>query len=107
MKLHAFIAKVQSISPEHQKGSTRFKNIIVCKPAPTDDFGEKIGKDDIFKIAVFNDRIDKIPANIIGKIVELNCYLQGTEFLQEGKEIIHNLNLVLSGIKLAEVKKEF
>lgn len=107
MKLHIFTAKVRSISPEHQRNATRYKYLIVDKPAPTNDFDEKIGKDDAFRIVVFNDKIDRIPENVTGKIVEIGCYLQGKEVLIEGKEISYFNEMILYGIKLAEVKKEF
>ncbi|MBK8177170.1 MAG: hypothetical protein IPK66_18505 [Rhodospirillales bacterium] len=91
----------------------RVLRTLVYGTSRTDDFGEKVGKDSVFKISVFGKGMEKIPADWLGKDLhsatvagvkaELTVYVNGSYIQKEGAERgFYNVNLNLSNLTLLQ-----
>lgn len=88
--------------PQHtQDKQYRFKTIVLKKPGFTDEFGEKIGKDDLFACKVWNDRIEQLPDLKRGDKVKAVLNLSGREGLDRNtSEIYYSININIKQIDL-------
>jgi|GEM_PF-4124678 len=84
-----------------QDNQFRFKTIVLKKPGFTDEFGDKIGKDDLFECKVWNDRIEQLPVLKKGDKVKAMLNLSGREVLDRNtSEIYYTMNLNIKQIDL-------
>ena len=96
---HKFI--IEKISTEHtSKSGKSYREIILKKNAPTDDFGDPIGKDDLFKVAVFEKNLDKLNGLKSGDRVLAQLYMNGEEKLDQNSNILYSVNFSIRQIKL-------
>lgn len=81
--------------PQQLKSGKFVQEIVVTKPAGTDEFGDRVGKDQHYPIKIFKDnREDFQRAEILKKKCKATCYLNGREFTtQEGLGWAIQLNL--------------
>lgn len=87
-------AIIESISPiETAKSGTKFVNIVIRKPARMNEFGEKIGNDDIFNVQVYNNKIEEIPKLHKGDKIEIKMSLSGSEHLDQNSKIFYRMSL--------------
>ena len=85
---HKFIVQHVFAPESSQNGQHRFQRILLNKPGYTDEFGEKVGKDDLFECKVWNAAIETLPALQTGDKVKALLNLHGSENtdIQTGKK---------------------
>lgn len=78
-----------------------FKTIVLRKPGFTNEFGEKVGKDDLFEAKAWNKTIDELPVVAMGDKVAATLLLTGKEYLDKNQsDINYSLQLTLHKMKL-------
>jgi hypothetical protein len=102
MKIDKFKCTVKLILPERKNKDTRIQEVILFRKGWTDEFGDQKGKDQYYKVAFFNNDIEKFSiTQYANKKVEVNLFLNGFEYTtQTGME--YGLQLVLKAIKSLE-----
>lgn len=65
---HMYI--VESCSDIKQKNGFSFRRLVLVKPAPENEIGDKMGKDDVFQVTAWNKDAEEIPALRKGSKIE-------------------------------------
>ncbi|MBK8177188.1 MAG: hypothetical protein IPK66_18595 [Rhodospirillales bacterium] len=111
LKMKGFVTACSNKQKTEKSGE--YLELLFMEPGRTDDFGEKVGKDSVFKISVFGKGMEKIPADWLGKDLhsatvagvkaELTVYVNGSYIQKEGAERgFYNVNLNLSNLTLLQ-----
>ena len=105
MYLQEFKAIVKSVSEKQRTKDQKYEfvEVVLLKPARKDDFGEKIGKDDIFYTKAWNKKIAELPALKAGDKVNANLILQGSEGIDKNDSSIY-YSLQLSLMKITKIE---
>jgi hypothetical protein len=94
---------VHKVKPA-QKGKnseTWYQQIVVRKPGRTDEFGDKVSNDDFYPMTKFSKNREDFNTDLIGKKVEVTCYLHGKETADtDNRELAYYLQLNLSELKI-------
>lgn len=101
MFLQEFKAIIKKISPvqKTKDGKYEFVEVVFVKPARRDEFGEPIGKDDIFMAKAWNKKISELPVLKPGDKVNITLILQGQEGIdQNDNRIYYSLALNIGKI---------
>lgn len=104
MKLE-FKGFLHKIEDAREVGDTTIQDVIIRKPAFTDEFGDKRGKDDYYQCTVFNDKTALLDTLKVGDRVSVTAYLNGREFdkKDEGGKGYSN-NITINKIEKVAVK---
>ena len=85
---HKFLVQEIHAPESTPNGKHQFQRIILNKPGYTDEFGEKVGKDDIYECTAWNRKIEEIPLLKTGDKVKALLNIQGNETIdQNGKKM--------------------
>ena len=96
---HKFI--IEKISTEHTaKSGKSYRELILKKSAPSDEFGDPIGKDDLFKVVVFEKHLDKVNGMKSGDKVLAQPYMNGEEKLDQNSKVFYAVNFSIRQIKV-------
>ncbi len=96
---HKFL--IEKISTEHtSKSGNSYREVILKKSAPTDEFGDPVGKDDLFKITVWEKHFDKLTGLNPGDKVLVQLYCNGSETIDQNSKIYYAVNFTIRQIKL-------
>lgn len=96
---HKFI--IEKISNELEtKSKNKYRELILKKNAPTDDFGDQIGKDDLFKITVWEKYFDKIQGLKVSDKVLAQLYMNGREDIDQNSRVYYSITFTIRQIKL-------
>ena len=102
---HKFI--IEKISTEHTaKSGKSYRELILKKNAPTDEFGDPIGKDDLFKVVVFEKNLDHVKGMTAGDKVLAQLYMNGEEKLDQNSKIYYAVNFSIRHIKIFNPEKK-
>jgi single-stranded DNA-binding protein len=74
------------------------QRIILNKPGYTDEFGEKVGKDDHFECKAWNKTIESVPVLKPGDKVAAMLNLQGSEFIDDHGKKSYSAQLTIRKI---------
>ena len=105
MFLQEFKAIIKGVSAltKTKDGQYEFVEVVLTKPARKDDFGEPIGKDDVFMAKAWNKKIAELPVLKAGDKVNATLILQGQEGIdKDSSGIYHSLQLNVS--KLVKIE---
>lgn len=92
---------IEKISPELEtKSKNKYRELILKKSAPSDEFGDPIGKDDLFKITIWQKSFDKIEGFNAGDKVLAQLYMNGKEDIDSNSKVYYAVNLTLRSLKL-------
>jgi len=92
---------IDKISNELEtKSKNKYRELILKKNAPTDEFGDQIGKDDLFKITVWEKHFDKVTNLKVGDKVLAQLYMNGREDLDQNSKVYYSVNFTIRQIKL-------
>jgi hypothetical protein len=104
-----FKAIVTSVSEVRTTDNgTKVASIYAMIPGYTNEFGEKVGKDEVFEIRMLNKLIETYEKELFGKNFKdeqvkpkcmFTCYLNSQPNESNGK-VWYNLNLTLSKMEL-------
>ena len=98
---HKFLVEKVGPTEKTPDGKHQFQTIILVKPGYTDEFGEKIGKDDIYECRAWNKTLEEMPVLKKGDKVKAVLNLNGRQFLDKNNsEIYYNLQLIIRKIEL-------
>lgn len=78
---HKFIVESYSGMKTTPDNKHKYIEIVLRKPAPTNEFGEKFMDDDIFQASVWNKSAEELPVFNHGDKVEALLALKGTKEL--------------------------
>jgi hypothetical protein len=96
---HKFIVEKVGNVEQSKTGGHKFVNIILMKPGYTNEFGDKVGPDDIFSCTAWNKTITELPALNKGDKVEALLVLQGREqFDRNNSKTYYSTGLVIRNI---------
>jgi hypothetical protein len=98
---HKYLVEEVSGAQTTANGKHKFITVILCKPGYTDEFGEKVGKDDLFECKAWNKTADAMPVLKKGDKVEAQLAIAGTKHLDQnnGQEFYY-CNVTLRQIKV-------
>ena len=101
MKQVTFKGILVKIGPvERPAEGIELVSLDVMEPGYVDQFGDKKGKDSIYRIKIFNDAINKFPGNIKdGDRVEVSFYLNSKEYKRQDGTTDYNTYMNLASIK--------
>lgn len=102
MYLQEFKAIVKSVSAVLKTKDLKydFVEVVLTNPARRDEFGEPIGKDEIFMAKAWNKKIGELPQIGVGDKVNATLILQGSEGINKvDNSIYHSLSLNISKIE--------
>lgn len=104
MYLQEFKAIIKGVTPvqKTRDGKYEFVEVVVTKPARKDDFGEAIGKDDIFLAKAWNKKIAELPVLKAGDKVNVTLILQGSEGIDKNDSSIYH-SLQLNVMKITKI----
>lgn len=95
---HKFI--IEKISAELvTKSGNKYREFILKKSAPSDEFGDPIGKDDLFKITIWQKSFDKIEGFKAGDKVLAQLYMNGKEDIDTNSKVYYAVNLTIRSLK--------
>lgn len=95
---HKFI--IEKISTEHTaKSGKSYRELILKKNAPSDDFGDPIGKDDLFKVVVYEKHLESVKGMKPGDKVLVQLYMNGEEKLDQNSKVYYAVNFSIRQIK--------
>jgi hypothetical protein len=98
---HKYLIEKVDLPQNTKDNQFRFQTIVLKKPGYTDEFGEKIGKDDLLECKVWNDKIEQMPVLKAGDKVKAVLNLNGRQGLdRNNSEIYYTLNLSIKNIEL-------
>jgi hypothetical protein len=104
IELRGIVKEVTEIENVGKDGTTRKQSLILFVPGFVNDFQEKIGDDEEWKLDLFNKRIDTLALNnnLIDKKVVCTVYVN-SDFVKmdDGREF-YRVNSNLGDIKLFE-----
>jgi len=96
---HKFM--VEKISPEQTtRNEKKYRDLILKKSAPTDEFGDPIGKDDVLKVSIWTKAYPMIEGIKPGDRVLAQLYMNCQEGIDSNSKIYHSLNFSLKQIKV-------
>ena len=102
---HKFI--IEKISTEHTaKSGKSYREIILKKNAPTDEFGDSIGKDDLFKVVVYEKNLEQIKGMKPGDKVAAQLYMNREEKLDQNSKVFYAVNFSIRQIKIFNPEKK-
>lgn len=102
---HKFI--IEKISTEHTaKSGKSYRELILKKNAPSDEFGDPIGKDDLFKAVVFEKNLEQVKGMNPGDKVSVQLYMNGEEKLDQNSKIYYAVNFSVRQIKIFNPEKK-
>jgi hypothetical protein len=99
-------AKIVAVGPCDFVGENKTpkQDIIVMVPGFVDGFGDKVGKDEQWKISVMGDNVAKlgIAPNAVDKKAKLKVYLNSNclPAREAGKDDMYIINAVLASIEI-------
>lgn len=90
--------------------SGEYVELLFMEPGRVNEFGEKVGKDSVFRLSAFGKAIEKVPALWLGKDLhtetvqgvkcEVSVYVNGSYIQKDGTDKgFYNVNLNLSDLK--------
>lgn len=82
---HKYLIEKVYPAENTQNGRHKFQRIILRKPAPRDEFGDQVMKDDLFECKVWNAAIAELPALKTGDKVKAVLGIQGVEHTDTAK----------------------
>ena len=82
------------------KSEKKYREIILKKNAPKDDFGDLIGKDDLFKVMAWEKQFEQIGDINVNDRVLAQLYMNGQEFLDQQSRIYYQVNFSLKSMKI-------
>lgn len=99
--IKGIIKEVSAI--ENYSATGRRQTIVVFVPGYVNEYQEKVGKDEMWGIDIFNNRIDHfgLNQNCINKKAEVDVYLSGREWEKDGKKG-YSVSVTLKSIKLLD-----
>ena len=81
-------------------GKYHLQEIVVNEPDRRDEFGEKLGPDNLFLITAWHqEKIDKLAPFNAGAKVEITAHITGKEMPLERGDIVYNTSFTLIDIK--------
>lgn len=81
-------------------GKYHIQEIVVNEPARRDEFGEKLGNDNLFLITAWHqEKIDKLAAFNAGAKVEITAHITGKEMPLDRGDVVYNTSFTLVDIK--------
>ena len=102
---HKFI--IEKISTEHTaKSGKSYRELVLKKNAPTDEFGDPIGKDDLFKVVVFEKHLSQLNGLKSGDKVLAQLYMNGEEKLDQNSKVYYTVNFSIRQIKVFTPEKK-
>ncbi len=78
---HKFLVKEVFDTAKTNNEKHTFKRIILVKPGYTNEFSEKVGKDDIYDCRAWNQTIEQLPSLAKGDKVKALLNLNGHEVI--------------------------
>lgn len=96
---HKFIVESYSGMKNTDNNKHHFIEIVLRKPAPTDEFGEKFMDDDLFQTSVWNKAADELPVFNHGDKVEAQLALRGTKEVSSDGKVFYRNQLTIRKIK--------
>lgn len=96
---HKFI--VEKLSAEQTtRNEKKYRDLILKKSAPTDEFGDAIGKDDVLKVSIWQKAYPLIEGINPGDRVLAQLYMNCQEGIDQNSKVYHSVNFSLKTIKL-------
>lgn len=84
---HTYV--VESCSDIKNKNGYNFRKLVLIKPAPENEIGEKMGKDDVYQVTAWNKDAEEIPALRKGSKIEGVLVLKGKAELDRKDGSMH------------------
>ena len=97
---HKFLIEKAGPKENTKDQKHSFKTFVFRKPGFTNEFGEKVGKDDLFEAKAWNKTIDELPAVSMGDKVAVMLVLNGKEYLDQNQGINYSLQLTIQKMKV-------
>ena len=85
---HTYV--VESCSEIKEKNGFKFRKLVLIKPAPENEIGDKMGKDDIFLVTAWNKNAEEIPSLKKGNKIEAVISLTGKAELDKRDGSMHH-----------------
>lgn len=100
--IRGIVKEVSEIENYSETG--RRQTLVLFVPGYVNEYQEKIGKDEVWGIDIFNKRIEHfaLKANCLSKKAEVEVYLSGREWEKDGKRG-YSISATLKSIKLGDV----
>jgi len=96
---HKFM--VEKISAElTTRNEKKYRDLILKKSAPTDEFGDPIGKDDVLKVSIWEKAFPLLNGIKPGDRVLAQLYMNCQEGIDQNSKIYHSVNFSLKQIKV-------
>lgn len=105
MYLQEFKAIIKNVSTvqKTKDGKYEYVEVVLTKPARKDDFGESIGKDDIFLAKAWNKKASELPTLHAGDKVNATLILQGSEGIDKNDSSMYH-SLQLNVMKITKIE---
>jgi hypothetical protein len=91
---------IANISTEHSSRSgNSYRELLLKKSAPTDEFGDPIGKDDVLRVVVYEKHLDKLAGLKEGDKVLAQLYMNCEEKVDKQGNVFYPVNFSIRQIK--------
>lgn len=95
---HKYIVESYSGMKNTTDNKHRYIEVVLRKPAPTNEFGEKFIDDDIFHTTAWNKAADELPVFSHGDKVEALLALRGTKEITPDSKVFYRTQLTIRKI---------
>lgn len=105
--LKGIVKEVKPVEFYGEGNTGRRQTVVVFVPGFTNEFGEKVTKDELWGIDLFNKKIDEhaLNQNCVSKKVEVEAWLSSREFDRKDGAKGYGISATLKSIKLGDTVK--
>jgi hypothetical protein len=98
---HKFLVQQVGTTDRTKDGKHEFQTIVLLKPGYTNEFGEKVGEDDIYECKAWNKTLSEMPVLKHGDKVSALLNMQGRKWIdKENGNINYQVQLTIRKLTL-------